>query len=154
MLFDFSATFNTILPLKQFNLGLCTQVPQPATETQTAGSSDWRSHLLHFCSEHRSPPGLCAQPTPVNTVHCTDIKKMGSLRTTATSSVGLENNNEKKSTILWSCALKPPFLSTSAKPRSWQTPISTSVKVRLIRWTGLGSQRTCHSFVSSSCVLA
>ena len=31
--------------------------------------SDWQSHLLYVSAEHRSPPGLCAQPPPVHTVH-------------------------------------------------------------------------------------
>ncbi len=35
---------------------------------QTSESSDWWSHL-HSSALHRSPPGLCAQPPPVQTVH-------------------------------------------------------------------------------------
>ncbi len=33
------------------------------------GSKTWRSHLLLSSAQHRSPPGLCAQPPPVHAVH-------------------------------------------------------------------------------------
>ena len=38
------------------------------TSSQIPESSDW-SHLIYVNTQQRSPPGLCTQPPPVNTVN-------------------------------------------------------------------------------------
>ncbi|KAI3376792.1 hypothetical protein L3Q82_000392 [Scortum barcoo] len=77
MLFiDYSSAFNTIVPSKLvtklrdlgLNSALCDWILNFLTR-QTPGCADGQHHILHPDSEHRRPPGLCAQPSAVLPVH-------------------------------------------------------------------------------------
>ncbi|KAI3360709.1 hypothetical protein L3Q82_012850 [Scortum barcoo] len=76
MLFiDYSSAFNTIVPSKLvtklrdlgLNSALCDWILNFLTR-QTPGCADGQHHILHPDSEHRRPPGLCAQPSAVLTL--------------------------------------------------------------------------------------
>lgn len=71
----FSSAFNTISPMKpigKLNTGLehnTLHLDIGLPHKQTSESSDWQSQLLNVSAQIRSPPGLCAQPSPVHIVH-------------------------------------------------------------------------------------
>lgn len=66
--------------------------------------NSWLSHLLHSGVEHRSPPGLCAQPPPVHTHNpaIPDIERtlFQSRPTTPPSSNNYESSYQKET--MWS----------------------------------------------------
>ena len=42
------------------------------TNKHSLDNSDWQTHLFYFSAQHWSPPGLCAQPCPIDTAHPCD----------------------------------------------------------------------------------
>ena len=65
------ADWKTLLSGLEYNT---LQLDIGPTQKQTPDCWDWQSHLLYF-SAKPSPPGLCAQPPPVHTVHSKTIHR-------------------------------------------------------------------------------